>query len=452
MNTTKILKSVAKSALTAALLIPLMLGIESGSLGFNEANAQENQGSQRKTKRVESIPQKYSKTFEKIQVAFEEKNTSEMKRLLDKLESEPDLNNISKAYIYNYRGNICFEADNLNCALREFKKIIGIREGLPDAFYNQMLYVVAQVLFSQEKYREALDYAQRWFKTQSDPTADAYMLIGQAHYMLKNYDSALPNVQKGIQKYVDLGSVPKEGWLNLLSSIYRQKNQYRKMLPVLKQLVQHYPKKTYLLTMGGVYNELDDQPRMTAMYQALYDQNLLSGESEVVTLAQLNMAADNPYSAAQIMEKGINGGGVKKTLKNYRIYSQALFAAREYEKALAPLTRAAELSSDGKLYNQLGLSYVQLNRWREAEGALKKAINKRGLSDTGAAHISLGLTQFEQKKFNEAIATFNRATNYEKVSKDARNWINYVQAEVRRIEELNAPVEEIDTNVEPVVG
>ena len=64
----------------------------------------------------------------------------------------------------------------------------------------------------------------------------------------------------------------------------------KKMLPVLKQLVLHYPKKTYLLTMGGVYNELNDQPRMTAMYQAMYDQNLLDKESELVTLASLNLS------------------------------------------------------------------------------------------------------------------------------------------------------------------
>jgi len=252
--------------------------------------------------------------------------------------------------------------------------------------------------------------------------------------------------------YSPLWKNRKEGWLNLLSYIYRQKNQYNKMLPVLKQLVQHYPKKTYLMTMAGVYNELDDQSKMTAMYQALYDQSLLTKESEIVTLAQLNMSADNPYAASEIMRKGIETGVIKKNLKHYRIYSQSLFASREYEKALAPLQRAAELSSDGKLYNQLGLSYVQLNRWREAESALKKAINKRGLSDTGGTYISLGLTQFEQKKFNEATATFNRATNYEKVSRDANNWIRYVQAEVRRIDELNAPIQEIDTNVEPLAN
>ena len=186
------------------------------------------------------------------------------------------------------------------------------------------------------------------------------------------------------------------------------------------------------------------------MYQAMYDQSLLSSESEIVALAQLNMSQDNPYSAAQIMEQGISSGVIKNNLKNNRIYAQALFAAREYEKAIAPLEKAASLATDGKLYNQLGVSLIQLNRWREAESALKKAINKGGLQNTGATFISLGLTQFEQKQFTEAEATFQRATNYEQVSKDARSWIAYVKAEVVRIRELEAPIQEIDTSVEPV--
>jgi Tfp pilus assembly protein PilF len=93
-----------------------------------------------------------------------------------------------------------------------------------------------------------------------------------------------------------------------------------------------------------------------------------------------------------------------------------------------------------------------LNRWREAENALNRAVQKGGLTNTGSTLLSLGLTQFEQKKFKSAEATFNRATNYEKVSKDARNWIKYVKAEVQRLRELDAPIPEIDTSVDPVAS
>ena len=450
MTLTKLASSLKRVATPSLLALMLVSGGQA-VIGVETAQAQETQKKKRATKKVESVNAKNAKVFEKAQEAFEAENYAEVERLLAKLSGENKLNNIERSYVANYRGNICFSQDNLSCALREFKKITDAgSEGISESFYNQMLYVVAQVLFSQEKYREALRYAQTWFKTQEDPSADAYLLIGQAHYMLKDYNKALPNVQKGIDKYIALGSVPKESWLNLLSNIYRQKNQFNKMLPVVKELVKHYPKKTYLTTLAGIYNELDDQTKMTAMYQAMYDQNLLSSESEVVTLASLLMSKESPYQASQVMKKGLDSGVVKKVLKNYRIYSQSLYAAREYEAALKPLETAAGMSSDGKLYSQLGQSYIALNRWSEAEKALTKAINKGKLKDGGQALISKGLTQFEQKKFKSAEATFKSAVRYEKVSGTATNWIKYVNAEVRRLKELDAPIQAIDTSVEPL--
>lgn len=447
MRKIKLINPLLTPVFAAVLALPILAGVETMLVDTQQAQAQEAKKPARKTKRVESIRQKHIKTFEKINEAFETENNAEVGRLLSKLESEPDLNNIEKAYVNNYRGNIYFSQDKLGQALSSFKKVVRTREGISDAFYNQILYVIAQVLFSQENYREALKYAQTWFKTQTDPSADAYMLIGQAHYMLKDYNNALPNVQKGIQKYIDIGSVPKESWLNLLSGIYRQKTDYKKMLPVVKQLVQHYPKKTYLLTMGGIYNELDDQPKMTAMYQAMYDQGLLAAESELVTLASLQLSLENPYKASEIMKKGISAGVLKKNLKNYRIYSQALYIAKEYEDALGPLSQAAKLSKDGKLHNQLGQSYIALNRWKEAESALKAALNKGKLQNTGQTVISLGLVQFEQKKYEASKATFKRALQFGKVAASASNWVKYVDNEVFRIKELNKPIV-INTDVD----
>ena len=397
--------------------------------------------------RINSIRQKHVKTFEKVGEAFDAEDVAGARTLLNKLAAEEDLNNLEQAYISNYLGNIAFSSDNLNGALREFRKILAIKEGVPCGFYNQIIYVVAQVFFSQEKYSDALRYAQFWFKSQEDPSADAYMLIGQAQYLLKRYDAALPNVQKGIQKYIELGSVPKEGWLNLLANIYRQKSDFRKMVPVLKQLVTHYPKKTYLLTMAGVFNELNQPVKMTAMYQAMYDQKLLTTDSELVTLASLHMSQENPYKAAQIMGDGIKSGAIKGNLKNNRLYSQALYFAREFEAALGPLAKAAAQAKDGELYQQLGQSYVALNRWADADSAFGKAINKGKLRDAGQVMISQGQARFEQKKYESAKAAFKRALSSTKSADTARKWIKYVDNEVFRLAELNKEIV-INTDVD----
>ena len=402
--------------------------------------------------RVLSIRQKHMKSFEAINEAFEVENYTEVSNLLRKVEADQELNNIEKYYVYVFRGNIAFSRDDLQGALREFKAITTVREGVPVGNYNANLYTIAQVYFSLENYSEALNYARQWFNTQESPSADGYMLIGQAQYMLKRYDDALPNVQQGINKYVEVGAIPKEGWLNLLSNIYRQKDQFDKMVPVLKQLVQHYPKKTYLITLAGVYNELEQQTKMTALYQAMYDQGLLTSESELVTLASLKLSEDNPYKASEVMKKGFDSGIVKKNLKNYRTFAQALYAAREYEDALVPLAQAAKMSTDGKLYDQLGQSYLALNRWKEAESAFKSALSKGKLGyGIGNTKVSLGSVQFEQKNYEAAKKTFQSATQHDKVSDIAGKWAKYVDNEVMRLAELRKEIV-INTDVEPVSG
>lgn len=435
-----VIKSVIMG--TFSVVIAFAVAVATESFIFEpSAQAQQNQDKpQRKRKRVETIKASRVKTFEKVNEAFDQDNIPEARRLLDKLSAEQGLNNIEKAYIANFRGNIYFTQDNLNGALREFKKILAIKEGIPEGFYNQIIYTVAQVYFSQEKYGEALKYAQQWFRVQQDPPADAYMLIGQAQYMLKRYDDALPNVQKGIDKYVALGSIPKEGWLNLLSNIYRQKNNYRKMLPVLKQLVQHYPKKMYLMSIAGVYNELEQPANMTAIYQAMYDQGLVTSESEIVTLASLLLSQDSPFKASRVLEKGFNDGVLKRNLKNYRLFSQSLYMAKEYEKSVKPLEQAAKLSGDGKLYNQLGQSLIALGRYGEADRALTNAINKKGLSDTGNVWISLGMVRFEKKQFEGAKKAFRNALGYEKTASAAKQWMKYVDSEVFRLNELKKEI------------
>ncbi|MBT5031659.1 MAG: tetratricopeptide repeat protein [Proteobacteria bacterium] len=431
------------------MFVSVALAITLGSFGTvtqAQNNSEEGQARQ-KAVRVQSIRQRLIKDFEALAEFVELENHAEATAILNELAADPDLNNIEKAYVANFRGNICFSTDDLDCAIREFKKILITPDGIPPAFYNQMYYVVAQVYFSQEDYRNALDYAQQWFTTQEAPPADAYMLVGQAQYMLQNFDAALPNVIKGIQMYEELGSIPKEGWLNLLSGIYRQKDDYRNMLPVLKKLAIHYPKKTYLQAMAGIYNELEDQPKMSALYLAMYDYGLITSESEIVTLASLLLGQESAFKASEVLGKGFDDGVLEKNLRNYQLYSQSLYIAKEHEKAIAPMGQAAKLAEDGKLYIQLGQSLMALNRWSEAETALDQGIKKGKLTNTGRAVMSLGSVQFEQQKYETAKATFNRALRYDDMATDAANWVKYIDNEVYRIKELEKPIV-ISTDVE----
>ncbi|MBT8114211.1 MAG: hypothetical protein KJP04_02465, partial [Arenicella sp.] len=94
----------------AVLVIPVLFTVEVLT-DSAEAYAQKKEKPQRKTKRVESIPQALIKEFEKLSEAFDQEDYARADSILNKLQAKEDLNNISKAYIHNYRGNIHFSRD-----------------------------------------------------------------------------------------------------------------------------------------------------------------------------------------------------------------------------------------------------------------------------------------------------------------------------------------------------
>ena len=52
------------------------------------------------------------------------------------------------------------------------------------------------------------------------PNANAYVLLAQGYYQVKDYNNALLNVEKAISMHKGNGKVPKEQWYNLARFLY----------------------------------------------------------------------------------------------------------------------------------------------------------------------------------------------------------------------------------------
>ena len=263
------------------------------------------------------------------------------------------------------------------------------------------------------------------------------MLIGQAYYQLKQIDEAFEPVKTGIEMYKAADRVPKENWYLLLRALYYEKNDYDSMLPLMKEIITHYPKAQYMTTMAGIYSELGRIDKMMAIIEAMYETGYLEGKPrQIVNLASLYLMHEIPVKAADLLGKHMEAGDVEDDEKNLKLYSQALAQAKEYEKAIGPLKLAADRTKDGELYLTLGQSYMALNRWQDAEGALASALRAGGLKRPDQTRISLGLAQVELGEFENARKTFQKAAEDKRSVKSATQWIQYVDNEVRRLNAL----------------
>ena len=139
-----------------------------------------------------------------------------------------------------------------------------------------------------------------------------------------------------------------------------------------------------------------------------------------------------PYKAAVVLDREMNAGIVESNERNLRLVSQAWYGAREDQRSIPPLERAADLSKDPELYVRLAQSQINLENWKEAAEALQKGIRLGGLKRSDQANIMLGMALFNQKRLEQARRAFENAARDNRSKRAAGQWIAYVDSEIKR--------------------
>lgn len=408
-------------------------------LAASTASAQEQQ-QERQTKQTVAMSQQVYEKLTAAQELVEAKDYAGAERILAEMRANAKLSDYERAQIWNLSAYSYYLQERYKDAINAYEQVLRQPE-LPEALQLSTLKTMAQLQFTVENYEAALATVRRLMAVVPEPSADVYMLEGQALFQLNRYQEALKPIRTAVDMYRAQGQVPKENWLLLLRVIYFEMKDYDNMLAVVKELVQHYPKDTYILTLAGVYSELGDTKKQLALTEVLYEKGYLNTNSHITNLANLYMLHGLPYKAAQVLEKGINDKIVEDNDRNLRLLSQAWYTAREDRKAIPPLRRAAQLSNDGELYIRLAQAHLNLEEWKEAAEAVNAALRAGGLKREDQAQIMLGMSLFNQQQLEPARAAFQRAARDQRSAKAAEQWIAYVDSEVKRRELMSQDIQ-----------
>ena len=420
------------SKLTMALMTALLI---SGT-----ALAQQNKDEQ-KTKETVAMSQQVYEKLTEIQELIEAKDYATAEKATVDLRGQKKLSDYERAQIWNITAYSYYLQERYNDAIDAYDQVLA-QPGLPEALLQSTLKTKAQLMFTQEDYEGALVVIRELISVIPEPSADVLMIEGQALFQLARYDEALVPIKTAINMYRDQGQTPKENWLLLLRVIYFEQKDYESMIGVVKELVAYYPKDTYVLTLAGIYSELGDTKKQLALTEVLYEKGYLTSASHVVNLANLYLLHGEPYKAAVVLEREMGEEIVDANERNLRLLSQAWYQAREDEKAIPPLERAAKMSSDGELYIRLAQANLNLEHWNEAAQAVREGLRIGGLKRTDQANIMLGMALFNEKRLEQARRAFQAAQNDNRSKRAAEQWIAYVDSEIRRRDLLNQDVEE----------
>ena len=198
------------------------------------------------------------------------------------------------------------------------------------------------------------------------------------------------------------------------------------MVPVLERLVAEFPKKTYWMQLSAVYAELGKHEKALALLELAYEQGLLTQGNELMNLAQLYLYNQIPYRAAEVLEEGMKSGAIQPDARAWQLLADSWLHARERQRALPPLQRAAEESESGDAYVRLAQIYLERESWEEARRALDGALEKGRLTSPGHAYLMLGIADASEKRWDDAARAFTEAQEYEPTQKIAQSWLRHL--------------------------
>ena len=434
----------------------------------------------------------------KTAVAKAQRELDDLKEKIDSLKS------YDRSMVWYYQGYInLVYADDLPGARQNYLSLIQEEDATPQIKLGSY-YTVSQLYLADEDFTNGIKYLLLWFQKSPEVTAQAYVLLGQAYFLLDEHKKAFSNLKRAKSITEEDGALFRENWYSLLIATMSELGLKEDQVPLYEEVLELFPKKKYFVNLAGLYNELERPLDYTALLKTAYTKQLLDKKSEFQSLSQSLLAAGNPYWAAEVMITGMTSvpglqivdqqcelskvlddrGNIKtnrqgeaveeevcldvygpafvkpgseaaldkdakpvleEDKQNLTILAEALRSARERRAAIDIFKKLVKITDDGEAYIAMGNLYYQEDDIAKAVEAIDKGLKKGKLKNPGYAQLTLGQAYFELGRFDDARKVFTKASQSKRdsVKKSARAWLKYTDAEQERVRNLQLRKESI---------
>jgi len=393
--------------------------------------------------------------LEKIHELLAAEQLSGAGELLDQLAGRSKLNPHETALLYQARGYLSSALGDYAAAALWFDKCLA-QDALPESAMLNTRYNLAQLHLATENFGKALAALEQWFEQTDRPAGSAWYLLAAVYVQLERHADALEPARHAVQ----LSKTPARSWLELLVSLELEQQRYGAAAPLLEELVQRFARKRYFLQLSAVYGELGRHDDALAIEQVAWEAGLLDRAPELRRLARRYLYHDLPWRAARVVDNAITDKVLDPGLDDWQLLADSYLLARESERALVPLEKAAALEPAGPPALQLARLYIAGERWRDAERVLRGCLaaldsepghtrdGERDNDDTPArsrqwstASLLLGISLASDERLGEALKVFEqieREGGDSTALDDARRWTAHISAE-KNAQLLNKP-------------
>ncbi|MDC8830003.1 tetratricopeptide repeat protein [Alteromonas gilva] len=434
-------QTLSKSLLSLAVTGLLLTGSATlvSSMLATSAVAQEQKASDKPTRRTPALRSKVYEQLARAQTAADGGNLPEAIDILDLVKSKTDsMNSYELAMMYNFYGFIYYNDEQYDKALANFAEVVK-QQPIPESFEMSTLFSLAQLNLMQGNYAASIDYLERWEALNTGAIPPKNLVIkAQAYYQNKQYAEAADFITQAIKGHEEEGMIPDEGWLILQRAVFYELKQPEKVKDVLVKMVKLFNEPKYWIQLAGMYGELGEEKKQLAIMEAAYQQGYVTSAADIFNLAQLYYYHKAPYKGARLMEQALNDGVLEKNLRNLKFLGQTWTLAKEQDKAVPVMAKAASLADDGELDAQLAQIYLNMEKWDNAITAADNALNKGELRNPGIPYLIKGMALYNKKQYATALDVLAEAEKYQSSRGMAQQWSKFVESEKSSSEQIQA--------------
>lgn len=291
-----------------------------------------------------------------------------------------DVQNKYAAPATYYYSHIAYEQKNYATALRGFEKL-----STDETFSSFVPYYISQIYYLQREFEKVIAYAPPILESASPRrTPEIARLIGESYYRLKQYDEAVPYIEKFLESSLSL--TREDNYL--AGFVYYRTNNYEEAIKYLERVPtdeDELSQNTYY-HLADCYIKLDDKIKARQAFAMASKSNF-----------DMEIKEDALFNFAKITYETL-----------YNPFNEAIETFRSYIELFPNSPRVDEA------HHYLMLAYSNTKNYNDALQSLDKIKHKDASVKSAYQRVAFfrGLELFQNLSFAEATEKFSISLKY----------------------------------------
>lgn len=377
-----------------ASVILFGVDINQTSINFSTAYGQEEDNSQRKTKKTGSMTEKVAKKLGEAQELIDSEQLDEGVAVLNSILEFKKLSPYERGQVNYFFAYVRYLKGDSKGAITYYKRVVA-DPNVPDGLVQASKFTIAQLYFQLEEYANVIAAVDSLLVEQPNRT-DLYILKGTALYQQKKYREMIPIIQKGI-------------------SIAEEANAFR--VESLEKAVRETASK-YRVKYD---RDTTDYITLASLTKLKLQEELAGTRKSSDKYAEIEEAIKSVEADAANLAKG-------PTRENWWLLLRAAyFELEEMDKVKEILERLVVEWSKKEYWTQLSAFYGQDKQEKEQMAAYQTAYHE-GFLEKSSEFVQMAQLYLSVEAPYEAAKLMQKAMDEDKVDKEVKNYKILAQA------------------------